>query len=156
MITARILPAARGPAAIVIVAMLSLAGAGAEQRKEITVTALDAVVRQSPLQPGGETAVMIASFPSGDNELGILVMSRNRLHHHAKQDHVLYLARGHGFARIENAGGAVETRPIRPGDILSLPRGRKHAFHKTGDDDLVFLVLAGPGRDDFADTTYHE
>jgi len=133
-----------------------LSGAGAERPKENTVTALDALVGQNPLQPGGDTSSMIGSFPSGDNELGILVMSRNRLHHHPKQDHVLYLARGHGIARLENASGALEQRPIKPGDILSLPRGRKHAFHKTGEENLVFLVLAGPGRDDFADTTFHE
>lgn len=156
MIPRRILYAALIAAPIPISTAVSVATAGAEERREIAVTELDAVVRQNPLQPGGETAAMIASFPSGDNELGILMMSRNRLHHHAKQDHVLYLARGHGIARLENARGAIETRAIKPGDILSLPRGRKHAFHKTGEDDLVFLVLAGPGRDDFADTTLHE
>ncbi|MPZ55056.1 MAG: cupin domain-containing protein [Rhizobiales bacterium] len=156
MIIGRISPAARVAAAIAVAVTFSLPTAGAEERREIAVAELDAIVMQNPLQPGGETAAMIASFPSGDNELGILVMSRNRLHHHANQDHVLYLARGHGIARLENASGAIETRPIKPGDILSLPRGRRHAFHKTGEENLVFLVLAGPGRDDFADTTFHE
>ncbi|MBI4273090.1 MAG: cupin domain-containing protein [Rhizobiales bacterium] len=128
--------------------------AGAQDRK-IAVSALDNIVKQNPL-PLGETAAIVASFPAGDNELGILVMSRNRLHHHARQNHVLYLARGRGLARLESAEGKIETRPIKPGDILDLPAGRKHAFTKTGEENLVFLVLAGPGRDDPADTTHHE
>ena len=123
--------------------------------RQISVTDLDTVLREHPM-PAGETAALIAEFRAGDSELGVLVMSRNRLHHHDRQDHVLYVARGRGLARLENASGSVETRPIKPGDILTLPPGRKHAFTKAGEDDLVFLVLAGPGRDDPADTTHHE
>jgi oxalate decarboxylase/phosphoglucose isomerase-like protein (cupin superfamily) len=149
-------PAAVTAVLFALAAMDDVATARAEEPRQIAVAELDLLVAQHPLTPDGETSAMIASFPSGDNELGILVMSRNRLHHHAKQDHVLFLARGRGSARLESASGAIETRPIKPGDILSLPRGRKHAFHKTGPDDLVFLVLAGPGRDDFDDTTLHE
>jgi mannose-6-phosphate isomerase-like protein (cupin superfamily) len=136
------------------VAISTTAPGGAADRL-ISVTDLDTVVRENPM-PDGETAALIAAFPSGHSELGVLVMSRNRLHHHDHQDHVLYVARGKGIARLENSAGQIETRPIKPGDILSLPRGRKHAFAKTGEDNLVFLVLAGPGRDNPDDTIHHE
>ena len=83
-------------------------------------------------------------------------MSKNRLHHHEAQDHVLYVARGHGTARLETATGQIETRSIQPGDILSLPRGKKHGFEKTGTENLVFLVVATPLPPGVEETTFHE
>jgi quercetin dioxygenase-like cupin family protein len=83
-------------------------------------------------------------------------MSKNRLHHHSHQDHVLYVVRGRGTAKLENATGQVETRMIEPGDILSLPRGKKHGFEKSGNEDLVFLVVATPLPPGVEETTYHE
>jgi oxalate decarboxylase/phosphoglucose isomerase-like protein (cupin superfamily) len=135
--------------------MLAALTPGIAQQRDIAVSALNEIVRQHPL-PAGETAAIVATFAAGDNELGVLVMSRNRLHHHALQDHVLFVARGQGLARLEDGQGRIERRAIKPGDILVLPRMKKHAFEKTGETDLVFLVLAGPGRDDYADTTFHE
>ncbi len=145
---------------IIIAAMLGLIAGpptiAAAQDKKIEVLNLDTIVKNNPLQPGGDTAAIVTTLRAGDNELGILVMSKNRLHHHARQDHVLYLARGSGMAKLENTSGQIETRPIKPGDILSLPHGTKHAFEKTGSEDLVFLVVAGPGSDSPEDTTFHE
>lgn len=126
------------------------------QGRKIEVLNLDAIVKNNPLQTGGETAAIIAALPASNNELGILVMSKNRLHHHDRQDHVLYLARGSGAARLENASGQIETRPINPGDILVLPRGTKHAFEKTGSENLVFLVVAGSDSDSHEGATFHE
>jgi quercetin dioxygenase-like cupin family protein len=123
---------------------------------EIDVRNLDAIVKSSPLTSGGATASIVGSIRAGDAEIGVLVMSKNRLHHHSHQDHVLYLERGNGIARLETATGQVETRAIRPGDILSLPRGKKHGFEKSGDQDLVFLVVATPLPPGVEETTYHE
>ena len=102
------------------------------------------------------TAAIIANFQAGESKLGVLVMSQNRLHTHAQQDHVLVLVRGTGIAELENESGIVERRRARPGDIFILPRGKKHGFKKTGNHDLVFLVIAGPGEDNPDDTIYHE
>ena len=123
---------------------------------DISVSNLDAIVAGNPLEPGGPTDAIVASVRAGGAEIGVLVMSRNRLHHHVAQDHVLYLARGHGIARLENAAGQVETHPIKPGDILSLPRGKKHGFEKTGTENLVFLVIATPLPPGVEETTFHE
>ena len=140
--------------------LLAAAPAGAADSRDNMVTDIDAVVRVHPIEPlkpgQKENAAIVASFSVGDRDLGVLVMSQNRLHHHDKQNHVLYLARGHGTARLENAQGAIETRSIKPGDILVLPRGKRHGFAKTGDEDLVFLVLAGPGPQAGDDTTFHD
>jgi mannose-6-phosphate isomerase-like protein (cupin superfamily) len=121
----------------------------------IAVTNLDVLVNDNPLLPGS-AAALVASVRAGGAELGVLVLSKNRLHHHQAQDHVLYVARGEGTARLESATGQVETRAIKPGDILSLPRGKKHGFEKSGREDLVFLVVATPLPPDVEETTYHE
>jgi mannose-6-phosphate isomerase-like protein (cupin superfamily) len=122
----------------------------------IAVTKLATILRENPLRPGGPAAVIVSSLRAGDASLGVLVMRENRLHHHIAQDHVLYLVRGKGIARLENESGQVETRPIEPGDILSLPRGRKHGFKKSSDEDLVFLVVATPLPARVEETTYDE
>ena len=129
--------------------------ASAASADEIAVTNLDAVLKGEPLS-GGSTAAIVASIRAGAAELGILVLSKNRLHHHEAQDHVLYVARGTGTARLEAASGQIETRAIKPGDILSLPRGRKHGFEKTAGEDLVFLVVATSLPPGVEETTFHE
>jgi mannose-6-phosphate isomerase-like protein (cupin superfamily) len=128
--------------------------AGAAERAN-EVVHLDALVKEHPLPANEMTAAIIANFRAGDNELGILVMSQNRLHTHAQQDHVLVLIRGTGIAELENDAGKVERRRARPGDIFILPRGKKHGFKKSGKQDMVFLVIAGPGGDNPEDTIYH-
>jgi len=140
----------------IVPAFLLLLAAGAAVADEIEVKQLDVIVRNNPLIPGGETASIVESIRAGGAEVGVLVMSRNRLHHHSHQDHVLYVARGTGTARLENAKGQVESRGIKPGDILSLPRGKKHGFEKTGQDNLIFLVVATPLSPGVEETTYHE
>jgi mannose-6-phosphate isomerase-like protein (cupin superfamily) len=130
--------------------------AAAETGDMIAVANLDAILKDNPLHPGGHTASIVASLRAGDAELGILVMTENRLHHHPRQDHVLYLVRGRGVAWLENASGQIETRAIEPGHLFRLPRGKKHGFAKAGDEDLVFLVVATPLPDaSDQDTVYH-
>jgi quercetin dioxygenase-like cupin family protein len=140
-----------------IAAAVLLAGSPAPAADDtIAVGNLDEIVNSNPLAPGGPTDTIIATLRAGGAEVSVLVMSRNRLHHHEAQDHVLYLARGEGIARLENAAGQVETRPIKPGDILSLPRGKKHGFARTGSENLVFLVIATPFPGGVEETTFHE
>ena len=137
---------------------LSLVGGSPAVPSEnrIKVSDIDSIIRKNPLPPGGPTASIVEIIRAGGSEIGVLVMSRNRLHHHEAQDHVLYLVRGHGIAKLENASGQVEMRAIKPGDIFSLPRGLKHGFEKSGDEDLVFLVVATPLPQGAEETTYHE
>jgi mannose-6-phosphate isomerase-like protein (cupin superfamily) len=146
-----------GFATAVALAAALLAGPASFAADEKTeVRNVDDIVRSNPLVPGGETSTIVETIRAGSAEISILIMSRNRLHHHEAQDHVLYLVRGSGTARLENADGKVEAHPIKPGDILSLPRGRKHGFAKTGNEDLVFLVVATPFPHGVEETTFHE
>lgn len=141
----------------VFLSVLVVASRAPAVAEEIAVRQLDTVVKDHPLAPGGgETASIIESIRAGGAEVGILVMSKNPLHHHSHQDHLLYVARGTGTAKLENASGQVESRAVKPGDILSLPRGKKHGFEKSGPEDLVFLVVATPLPPGVEETTYHE
>lgn len=144
-------------ATVSALAMTLLAGSAtlAESNDNIEVKQIDAIIRNNPLS-GGATAAIVESIRAGGAEIGVLVMSRNPLHHHSHQDHILYVARGHGTAKLENVAGQVEVRTIKPGDILSLPRGKKHGFEKSGNEDLVFLVVATSLPPGVEETTYHE
>lgn len=128
----------------------------AAQDKKIETANLDAVVTANPLPAGGPTAKVISSTRAGNSELQIIRMSKIRLHHHAQEDHVVYVARGSGTARVENDAGQIESRPTKPGDIFNLPRGKKHAFERSGTEDLVLLVVATAGWKPLEDTVFHE
>lgn len=146
-----------GLAACSALAALSLPFAAmAAEDKQIETTTLDAIVAANPLAPGGPTAKVISTARAGNSELQVIRMSKIRLHHHAQEDHVLYVARGTGMARLENASGQIETRPVKAGDVLNLPRGKKHAFDRSGDEDLILLVVATAGWKPLEDTVFHE
>lgn len=126
------------------------------QDKQIEVADLDAIVKGNPLQPGGPTAKVVSTLRAGNSELQIIRLSKIRLHHHTQEDHVLYVARGSGTARLENATGQIASSPVKTGDLFNLPRGRKHAFDKTGDEDLILIVVATAGWKPLEDTVFHE
>jgi mannose-6-phosphate isomerase-like protein (cupin superfamily) len=128
-------------------AALTLAAVGATpaRDKPIEVTDLDTIVTAHPLPPGESSASVVASVRAGKGELQIVVASRIKLHIH-DQDHVVFVARGSGTARIENAQGGIDTRPVKTGDIVDVPRGKKHAFERTGEENLVLLVVTTPSR----------
>jgi mannose-6-phosphate isomerase-like protein (cupin superfamily) len=127
-------------AALTLLAVQESALAG---DRGIEVMDLDAILKAHPLPPGDPGATVVASRPSGKGELQIVVARKIPLHIH-DQDHVVFIERGTGTARIENAAGAIETRPVKPGDIIDVPAGKKHAFEKTGAEDLVMLVVTTP------------
>ena len=121
------------------------AGAALARDKPIQVTDLDTIVSAHPLPPGEPSASVVASLRAGKGELQIVVASKIKLHIHDR-DHVVFVARGSGTARIENAQGGIDARPVKAGDIIDVPRGKKHAFEKTGEENLVLLVITTPSR----------
>lgn len=126
------------------------------QDTAITADNLDTILQANPLPSDGPPAKVIATTRAGNSDLQILVMRKIRLHHHNQEDHVVYVARGAGTVRMENSAGEIETRQFKPGDIYNLPRGKKHAFDKTGDEDIVLLAVATAGWKPLEDTAFHE
>jgi quercetin dioxygenase-like cupin family protein len=125
--------------------LLAVPETSAARDRTIEVTDLETVLKTHPLPPGGPSASVVASRQAGKGELQIVVARKIPLHIH-DQDHVVFVERGTGTARLENAAGEIDTRQVKPGDIVDVPRGKKHAFEKTGDEDLVLLVVTTPSR----------
>ena len=88
-----------------------MAGAGGLHARDIEVRQIDAILNSKPLASDADGAI-VEQIRAGGAELGILVMRRNRLHHHSQQDHVLYLLRGEAIARLENAARERSGRAI--------------------------------------------
>ena len=130
-------------AATLALTLLAPQGTALAGGRGIEILDLDSILKTHPLPPGDPGATVAASRPSGKGELQIVVARKIPLHIH-DQDHVVFIERGTGTARIENASGAIETRPVKPGDIVDVPAGKKHGFEKTGDEDLVMLVVTTP------------
>src|SRR5262245_36111182 len=87
----------------------------------ISVTSVDAMLKQTPMQTAGPTAKVSGSSQAGNSELQVIEMSKIKLHHHDQEDYVGYVARGRGILSMGEKGQ--ETREVKPGDILDLPRG---------------------------------
>jgi mannose-6-phosphate isomerase-like protein (cupin superfamily) len=125
--------------------LMFAAASGAAEAKDrgISVMNLDTIVAEHPVPAG--SASVVASFEAGKGELQVVVASKIPLHIH-DQDHVVFVASGTGAARIENAAGGIDTRPVKPGDIIDIPHGKKHGFEKAGQENLVLLVTTTPSK----------
>lgn len=137
-------------AGLVALALLVGAGTWAYGAAKITVNSLDEVLRGNPL-PADKTAQVTWKTRAGNSELQVIEMSKIKLHHHDQEDHVLYIARGQGTARLGD-----ETRQVKAGDILNLPKGIPHSFTKEGKENLVLIVVATAGWKPLEDTKFYE
>jgi len=120
----------------------------------VSITSVEAILKQNPLQASGPTAKVAGSSRAGNSELQVIEMSQIKLHHHDQEDHIVYVARGRGILRMGEKGQ--ETREVKPGDLLNLPRGVPHSFETQGDENLVLLVVATAGWKPFEDTKFYE
>ncbi len=118
---------------------------------KIQVTSLDEMVKKNPLGPGGPTAKVSGSTKTETTELQVIEMSKIRMHHHELEDHIVYVARGRGMARLGD-----EEREVKPGDILTIPKRIPHGFTKIGDENLVLVVVATVGWKPLEDTKFYE
>ncbi len=137
-------------------AVLAIALAAAASAQEAAFNAADiaAVVAGKP-DVDGPNKVM-RTFVANRSQLQVLTITNIKLHHHALEDHIVYVAKGAGNGRFEVAPGKIESRPVKVGDIFVLPKNLRHAFEKTGGEDLVLLVVATVGWKPLEDTKFHE
>jgi len=137
-------------------AMLTIAFTTPVPAQEATFDAVDlAAVMAGKPQVDGANKVM-RTFMANRSQMQVLTITTIKLHHHEQEDHVVYVAKGAGSGRFEIAPGKIETRPVKVGDIFVLPKKLKHAFEKTGSEDLVLLVVATVGWKPLEDTRFHE
>jgi len=117
----------------------TLAGAATAQDK-VTFTNLESLLREKPLQPGGPTAEIVATRHVDASELQVVVAKKIDLHTHEDTVHTVYVARGAGVFRF-----AGEARPVKVGDIVTIPKHVVHGFEaQEGSEPLVLLVVETP------------
>lgn len=121
-----------------VIAMTALAGA-ASAEEPVAFTDLDTLLKEKPLSPGtGADIVDSQHIPAG--ELQIVVARKIDLHTHEDSVHRIYVARGSGVFRY-----AGQSRPVKVGDILTVPKHLVHGFDTSpGSEPLVLLVIETP------------
>ncbi|HHY85094.1 MAG TPA: cupin domain-containing protein [Verrucomicrobia bacterium] len=60
-------------------------------------------------------------------------------HYHVRTEEIYYITHGTGLIRIEG-----ETQPVRPGDAIAIPPGKKHKLWNTGNEVLRLLCCCAP------------
>jgi quercetin dioxygenase-like cupin family protein len=128
-----------------------LTGEAFAQGKGKVVTAnLDEILKNNPLAAGQPAKATTATRVPGA-ELQVIEMNKIKLHSHSQEDHIVFVARGKGTVRLDR-----ETRNVKPGDIFMIPKDVSHGFSKSGDENLVLLVIGTPGWKPLEDTKFHE
>ncbi len=114
---------------------------GPEQGKEhvFRQTELDHLLAANPLG-AGENIKAVPLYRS-ERSSNVLVQVRDRepLHRHIDSDITVFLLRGAGDLRIGK-----ETRAVRAGDVIHIPRGAIHAFINRGPEPAAALVVYSP------------
>jgi mannose-6-phosphate isomerase-like protein (cupin superfamily) len=134
-----------------VAAIMGLAAGAFGQAKPGIVTAnLDDILKKNPLAVGQTAkATPVTKVPGA--ELQVIEMSKIKLHSHHQEDHIVFVVRGKGTVHMDQ-----ETRDVKPGDIFMLPKDVPHGFSKSGDENLVLLVVGTPGWKPLEDTKFHE
>jgi mannose-6-phosphate isomerase-like protein (cupin superfamily) len=112
----------------------------APAEEPVSFTDLDTLLKEKPLSPGGPDADVIAWQHVAASELQIVVARKIDLHIHEDATHRIYVARGSGVFRF-----AGQSRPVKVGDILTVPKGMVHGFETPpSSGPLVLLVVETP------------
>lgn len=121
-------------------AMALALGGAAPATEPITFTDLDTLLKAKPLSPGGPDADIIAWQHVAASDLQVVVARKIDLHTHEHTVHRIYVARGSGVFHF-----AGQSRPVKVGDILTVPKGVVHGFETPpGSEPLVLLVVETP------------
>lgn len=60
-------------------------------------------------------------------------------HYHIKTEEIYFITQGQGNMRIES-----ETQPVRVGDAVAIPPGKRHKLFNTGSEPLHLLCCCAP------------
>lgn len=60
-------------------------------------------------------------------------------HYHVETEEVYYIVRGEGRMTIDD-----ETRDVRAGDCIFIPRGTVHTLENSGSEAMTILLVCGP------------
>ena len=72
--------------------------------------------------------------------------SRSSMQYHLKKHEHIYVDKGTAQIELENDQGCMETRLLKPGDVIESKPGRKHRV--TAVEDVRFIEVSTPELDD--------
>lgn len=123
-----------------------LAGHGSAEDLAFSVRRLDQIQRFDAYD--GFQLAPLAQTPEMNLRLNKLT-DRIARHSHPQTHHFLYLVNGQAELTVGD-----ETRIIRAGDFVTIPRGTPHALKRLGEGETLLLDLATPP--DTGDVHWHE
>lgn len=62
-----------------------------------------------------------------------------RRHHHLQTEEIYYILEGEGLMTVGD-----ETRNVKAGDAIFIPRTNTHTLKNTGSEDMKLLLICGP------------
>lgn len=108
-------------------------------------------MKRTPVDPNVGIAVVKGVEENGVS-LGLAVVEdRIRPHYQKISDEIYYILEGEGQAIIGE-----ETKYVKEGDAISIPKGTIHSFINKGDKPCLILFSSGPRFDPLTDRFFPE
>ncbi len=63
-------------------------------------------------------------------------------HHHLVTEEIYYIVEGEGRMTVGD-----ESREVRAGDAVYIPRGNSHTITNTGESEMKIILVCGPAHD---------
>ena len=96
-------------------------------------------MQQTPIDPEVGIAIVQGTAEPGVSVGLAVVKDCIRPHYQKVSDEIYYIVQGRGTVTI---GG--ESRELKQGDVVSIPKGQVHGFVNTGTEPCLVLFASGP------------
>jgi mannose-6-phosphate isomerase-like protein (cupin superfamily) len=108
-------------------------------RKPDIISVTDRITGGLDRERAGFRFTVAFESPTGSVEL-FRIEQGVALHKHPKENHVLYILKGHGKGQIGD-----QTAEVGPGQIVVIPANVSHKLERIGDEPLDFILFSTPG-----------
>jgi mannose-6-phosphate isomerase-like protein (cupin superfamily) len=108
-------------------------------RKPDIISVTDRITGGLDRERAGFRFTVAFESPTGSVEL-FRIEQGVALHKHPKENHVLYILKGHGKGQIGD-----QTAEVGPGQIVVIPANVPHKLERIGDEPLDFILFSTPG-----------
>lgn|GEM_PF-756837 len=113
---------------------------GQEKPKPMVGNAQD-IIEKNPMKAGETISRVEVARTEGAN-MRVIEIVEAKPHYHANTDEFVTVVAGKGKLAM---GG--ETKEIKAGDVLFLPRGTEHGITREGNEKLIVIVVNSPPAD---------
>ena len=94
---------------------------------------------KTPVDPAVGIAV-VAGVTEPGVSIGMAVVEKNiRPHYQKVSDEIYFVLRGRGKITVGD-----ETRELKEGDVVAIPKGTVHGFENTGPEPCLVVFASGP------------